>query len=192
MLFVISVAFLMEIIKDLDQKLKPLLDSLRQELSGIRTNRPTTKLVEDIKVDYLGQPMMVKQLGSISIVPPREIDVAVWDREAVSAVAKAIENSGRGMTPNIDGNLIRLNLPQLTDERRQELIKLIKSTVEQTKIKIRALRDDANKKAEADFKAKTISEDQKFKLRDQIQKAVDKVNQAIESLLLGKIKEIIE
>lgn len=182
----------MDILKDLEQKFKYLTDSLKQEFLNIRTNRPTPKLIENVKVDYMGQSMTVKQLGSISVVPPREIDISVWDRGAISPVAKAIENAGLGMTPNIDGNLIRLNLPPLTDERRQELVKLVKNTVEQTRIKIRAMRDDANKKTEADFKAKTISEDQKFKLRDQIQKAVDKVNAEIENLLAGKIKEINE
>lgn len=182
----------MDIIKDFEQKLKPLIESLKQELLNLRTNRPTPKLVENIKVDYMGQQLTLKQLGSISIVPPREIDVSVWDKNAVGPVAKAIETSGLGVTANIDGNLIRLNLPPLTDERRQELIKLVKSTAEQTRIKIRALRDEANKHAEAMFKDKKISEDQKFKTKKQIQDAVDKANAEIEKLLEAKIKEISE
>ncbi len=182
----------MDTTKDLEQKLKPVVEALKQEVLNLRTNRPTSKLVENIKVDYLGQPMLVKQLGSISIVPPREIDISVWDKNAAGPVAKAIESSGLGVNANIDGNLIRINLPALTAERRQELVKLLKSSSEQTKIKIRSLRDEANKEVEKEFKEKKIGEDQKFKLRDQVQKAVDKANQEVELLLVGKIKEINE
>jgi ribosome recycling factor len=180
------------LVKDLEKNLRVAVDGLKTELAGVRTNRPNPKLIEDIKVDYMGQQLTLKQLGSISIIPPREIDVSVWDKSAVPSVAKAIETSGRGLTANTDGNLIRINLPTLTDERRQELIKVVKSTTEQVKIKVRGLRDDANKQVESSFKAKQISEDQKFKTREQIQKAVDKINAEIETLLAGKIKEINE
>jgi len=179
-------------IKDLDQKLKTLSAGLKQEFLNIRGNRPTAALVENIKVDYAGQQFMIKQLGSISIVPPREIDISVWDKEAVGAVAKAIETVGGGLTANSEGNLIRIFLPALTDERRQELIKLIKAAAEQVKIRIRSLRDEENKKVEAQFKIKVLTEDQKFKGREQIQKAVDAVNQGIEAMVAAKVKEISE
>lgn len=177
-------------IKEFESKLKIIADGLKHEFSGIRANRPTTKLVEDIKVDYFDQQLPVKQLGSISIVPPREINISVWDKNAVAPVVKALEAAKLGMTPSSDGNVIRLNLPTLTDERRKELEKLIKGITEQSRIRIRGLRDDANKKTEQDFKDKNISEDQKFKSKKQIQEAVDKVNKDIETLLVGKIKEI--
>lgn len=182
----------MEFSKDLEVALKPALENLKQELSGVRTNRPHPGLVEDIKVEYLDQQLSLKQLGSISIIPPREIDINVWDVGALNAVIKAIETSGRGLTANVSGNLIRINLPMLTDERRQELAKLVKNMVEQAKIRIRGSRDEANKKVEAAFKAKTISEDQKFKGREQIQKVVDKMNADAEMLLATKLKEINE
>ena len=180
------------LIKDLEKNLKSVVEALKNELSGVRTNRPNPKLVEDIKVDYMGQQMTVKQLGTITIVPPREINISLWDKSAIAPLMKAIETSGRGLTANSDGNLIRINLPTLTDERRQELIKLAKSMTEQIKIRVRSLRDDVNKKVEASFKAKTLSEDQKFKGKDQIQKAIDKINAEIETALSGKIKEISE
>lgn len=178
--------------KDLEKAARPALESFKNELSGVRTNRPTPKLVEDIKVDYLEQQLSVKQLGSISVVPPREINISVWDQGSVNAVAKAIETSGRGLTANVSGNVIRINLPTLTDERRQELTKLVKNLTEQIKIKIRSLRDEVNKKIEAAFKAKTLSEDQKFKSKNQVQKIVDKLNAEAETLLVGKLKEISE
>lgn len=180
----------MEHAKELEQSARPLMEGLKTELSGIRTNRPNPQLVENVKVEYMEQQFTLKQLSSISIVPPREIDVNVWDKEAVNSVAKAIETSGMGLTANIQGNLIRIFLPTLTDERRQELTKLVKGMVEQIKIRIRAMRDDANKKVEAAFKTKTISEDQKFKSREQIQKVVDKLNADTEMLLAAKIREI--
>ena len=180
------------LIKDFEKNLKAVLEGFKNELFGIRANRPTAKLVEDIKVDYLGQILAIKQLGSISIAPPREIDINIWDKNAVGAAAKAIETSKLGVSANIDGNLIRINLPSLTQERREELVKLTGSVAEQNKIKIRSFRDEANKKVEQFFKEKKIGEDQKFKGKKQIQEAVDKINKDIENLLLAKIKEINE
>ena len=172
-------------LKQFELKLKSITESFKQEISGIRTNRPSPKLVEDIKVDYFNQKMTVKQLGSIAIVPPREININIWDKGAVGPVAKAIEVSGLGLSANIDGNLIRLNLPQLTDERRQELIKLIKSLTENSRIKIRSARDDINKKAKA-----LSDEDDKFKSLKKNQEMVDKYNKELEVNLENKIKEI--
>lgn len=180
------------LVKDLEKNAKMVVDALKIDLAGVRTNRPNPKLVENIKVDYMDQQLTVKQLGSISILPPREIDIAAWDAATVPAIAKAIETSGLGLTANTDGSLIRINLPTLTDERRQELNKLAKSTTEQIKIRIRGLRDDANKKIEAAFKGKSIGEDQKFKIKKQVQDAVDKINGEIENTLAAKIKEINE
>jgi ribosome recycling factor len=178
--------------KALEKLARPGVDNLKTELSGIRTNRPHPQLVEDIKVNYLDQQLSIKQLGSISIVPPREIDINVWDKGAMEPVMKAIETSGRGLTANSDGNLIRIYLPTLTDERRQELTKVVKNLTEQVKIRIRTLRDDTNKKIESAFKAKMLSEDQKFKAKEQVQKTTDKLNAEVELLLAGKIKEITE
>src|SRR3989344_8390243 len=180
----------MDFVKGLETSARQAIENLRGELSGVRTNRPSPKLVEDVKVNYMEQQMLLKQLGSISIVPPREIDVSVWDKEAVAAVVKAIETSGLGLTANSQGNLIRINLPMLTDERRLELTKFVKNLTEQTKIRVRNLREDANKKIEGAFKAKVISEDQKFKGKEQVQKVVDKTNADIEMHLAAKIKEI--
>ena len=179
------------LLKELDQKLKNILESLKLDFLNIRTNRPTAKFVEDVKVDYMDQQFMVKQLGSISIMPPKEIDITVWDKGAIGAVAKSIQEA-RNLTPNIDGNVLRINLPPLTDERRNEFIKLVKNAAEQTRIKIRGFRDDGNKKIEQMFKDKTVSEDQKFKGKKKIQEVVDKINQELEKLLESKIKEINE
>ena len=136
--------------------------------------------------------MPIKQVGSISVNPPREILISIWDKQAVSIVAKAIESSNLNVSANTDGNLIRINLPPLSAERRQELIKVVKKESEETKIKIRHLRDEENKKISQQEESGEITEDQKFKLKEQIQKAVDKANGDIEAMLDKKIKEIEE
>ena len=178
--------------KDVEVKLTVLVAGLKDGLSTIRTNRPSPRLVENISVQYLGAELTIRQLGSISIVPPREIDVSCWDKGAVPAVAAAIEKSGLGLTANVDGGLIRIYLPALTDERRNELVKFAKSITESTRIKIRNVRDDLNKQIEGEYKMKAITEDQKFKTREQVQKSVDKFNGEAETLLSQKIKEISE
>lgn len=171
-------------IKELEKSLQGVIQRFKDDMGGIRTNRPSPKLVEDIRVDYFDQKMTVKQLGSITIVPPREIDINVWDRNAVSPVIKAVEASALGVGANADGNLIRINLPQLTDERRQEFVKLAKQIAEQARIKIRTCRDDANKKS------KTLPEDLKFKSLKKVQELVDTANKDIEVHLVQKIDEI--
>ncbi len=181
-----------QLLKDLSNNLKSLIDALKLELSGIRTNRPSPKLVDNLKVQYMDQEFTIQQLGSITVVPPREIDISLWDPASVPSVVKAIETSGMGLTANNDGNLIRINLPALTDERRTELTKLVKNLTEQSKIRIRGLRDDANKKIESAFKEKLLTEDQKFKSREKVQDAIDKANGEIEIALSAKIKEISE
>jgi len=167
-----------------------LLESFKKEIAVIRGNRPSPVLVEDLKVDYFGQPLSVKQLGSISVVPPREIDINVWDKNAIPGVVKAIETAG--FSANFEGKLIRINLPPLTEERRQEFIKKVKKIGETFKIQLRTHRDEINKEIGGAFDAKEISEDQKFKLKEEIQKNVDSVNQEIENILTKKIKELQE
>lgn len=172
------------------EQIKKAVAAFKNEISGIRSNRPTGKLVEDIKVDYFGQQLLIKQLASIGVVPPREIHISVWDKNAVAPVAKAIEAASIGAGANIQGNTVIVNLPPLSEERRKEMVKLAKSVSEEHRIRVRSLRDDCNKKvrqAEAD---KSIAEDAKFKLQDKIQKEVDRANQEIEKSLNSKIAEI--
>ena len=136
--------------------------------------------------------MPIKQAGSISVNPPREILISVWDRQAVSIVAKAIESSNLNVSANTDGNLIRINLPPLSAERRQELAKVVKKESEEARIKIRSLRDEVNKKIRQREENGEITEDQELKLKEQIQKSIDKANKDIEEMLEKKIKEIEE
>jgi len=180
------------VLKDLEQKTKSILEAVKQELAGLRTNRPTPQLVEDIQVEYLGGMLKVKQLGSISILPPRDIQVSVWDKNAVLSVAKAIETSALKLNPSVSGNVVRIKMPPLTAERREEFIKVAKASAEKWRIKLRNLRDEANKKIVQALEAKTISEDQKFKSKEKIQETIDKINKEIDTALNNKIREITE
>ncbi|KKQ22333.1 MAG: Ribosome-recycling factor [Candidatus Wolfebacteria bacterium GW2011_GWC1_37_10] len=179
-------------VKELENKISESVKHFKESLAVIRSGRPSPKLLEDIQADYFGQKMPIKQLGSISIAPPREIQVSVWDKQAVVAASKAIEAANLGVSVNIDGNLIRVNLPALSTERRQELIKVAKKETEEARIKIRHLRDEANKKISSKEEAGEISEDDKFKFKEEIQKAVDKANKEIDEILANKTKEIEE
>jgi len=179
-------------IQSLEIKIKESLEYLKSQFAAVRGGRPSSKLVEDISIDYFGQRMPIKQAGSISVNPPREILISVWDRQAVSIVAKAIESSNLNVSANTDGNLIRINLPPLSAERRQELAKVVKKESEEARIKIRSLRDEVNKKIRQREENGEITEDQELKLKEQIQKSIDKANKDIEEMLEKKIKEIEE
>ena len=182
----------MDIIKELEQKMASLVEFLRQELMGVRSNRPSPRLVEDIPVEVYGQRMTVRQVGAISIQPPSSILISVWDKDVVSTVAKAIESSNLNVVANTDGTTIRINLPALTDERRQQIIKMVKKEVEEAKIKVRSLRDDENKRVAREAEEGNLTEDEKFKLKEQIQAIVDKGNKELDQLLEKKIVEINE
>jgi len=165
-----------ELIKSTESRAKELTQSFKQELSGFRTNRPNPQLLENIQVAYADQMLPIKHLGSISIQPPRELQIHVWDINAVAAVSKAIEGAKIGVTPSVQRNVVRVFLPPMSDERREELKRLVKALAEKFRIQLRALRDEANKKVENALRAKEISEDNKFKLRERIQKAIDMGN----------------
>lgn len=182
----------MDIIKELEQKMTSLVEFLRQELMGVRSNRPSPRLVEDIRVEIYGQQMTVRQVGAISIQPPSSILISVWDKGSVNTVAKAIESSSLNVVANVDGTTIRINLPALTDERRKEIIKMVKKDIEEAKIKIRSLRDDENKRVAREAEEGNLTEDEKFKLKEQIQAIVDKGNKELDQMLEKKIAEIME
>lgn len=177
---------------ELENKIKEVLNYFKEQLAAIRGNKPTPKLVEDIMVDSYGSKMPIKQLASIAVVLPREIQITSWDKQNVQLIAKAIESSNLNIGANVDGNLIRINLPPLSQERREEIIKIAKKESEETRIKIRHLRDEANKETKQQEENKKITEDQKFKLKDKIQKSIDAANKDIELILEKKIKEINE
>lgn len=175
----------MEHLKELKEKLDWLILAFKEELGSIRTNRPTPKLIEDISVDYSGAKLVIKQLASISVEPPRTLVVTPWDKATVSLIAKGIESANLGLGTAVSGNLVRVTLPPLTDERREELARLVKSMAEGIRIKMRQERDGVHKliNAEAD-------KDQKFRAKEELQKLVDAFNEKVDGLLETKISEI--
>jgi ribosome recycling factor len=181
-----------QILSELKVKGQGVMENLKKALAAVRTTRPSAALVEDIKVNYYNQMMSVKQLGTISIQPPREISIQIWDKEAVALAAKAIESSTLNLSANIDGQTIRIYLPELSQERRDELVKHIKKVTEEHRIQTRHLRDEANKKIQVAFEENELNEDQKFKTKEQVQKEVDELNEETEKALNNKIKEINE
>jgi len=181
----------MEIIDEFKKQLEAVLTSLKKELAVLRGNRPSPALVEDIKVSYYNQILTVKQLGSISVIPPREINVQIWDKQAVGNVVKALETSGYGFSVQNEGNLVRIFLPELSEERRKELLKKAKQIVEEHRIRVRNLRDEANKQVQKSFEEHKFNEDQKFKLKESVQKEVEQFNNEIEKSLEKKIQEIM-
>ncbi|MFA6353150.1 MAG: ribosome-recycling factor, partial [Candidatus Paceibacterota bacterium] len=151
----------------------------------------TPALVEDITVEYYGQKLPIKQMGSISVVLPREIQITVWDASAVNAIAKAVSNA-LNLSASPDGNTVHVNLPSLTQERKDEIIKMIKAKTEDTRIKSRNARDDIKKKMSDQEKEGGITEDERFKISEDIQKDIDKFNKEIDEILEKKIVEINE
>lgn len=175
----------MEHLKELEQKFNTLALKLKDELSSVRTNRPTPKLVDSIKAEYAGQFLAVNQLGSISVEPPRSIIVTPWSTDSAPSIVKAIEAANIGVSAVQQGNVVRITLPELTEERRQELIKLVGKMAEETRIRMRIERDEINKiiNQEAD-------KNEKFRAKEALQKLVDKFNQEVDGVIDAKIQEI--
>ncbi len=181
-----------QIAKDLETTLAGVTGRLKQEMGGIRGNRPSVEMVQDLRINLYDQSLTIRELGSISVVPPRMIQITVWDQEAVGPVANAINNAHVGLSASNDGTTIRATLSALGDERREELGKLVKKTAEAVRIQVRAHRDDAMKRLNAAEGAKEITKDDLFRGKEKIQKIVDKANADIEGMVDAKIQELGE
>lgn len=179
-------------LKELEHHLRLAVERFKLDLQGIRTSRPTTQLIENIEAEYAGGRFPVKQLASLGVKPPREIDITVWDQAAVNPIVKALQDAKVGLSLSNEGNVIRAFLPPLSEERREELTKLTKKIAEETRIKIRTSRDDTQKKMKAAEARKELNEDQMFKGKEKIQKLVDEMNRQVETLVEGKLKELRE
>lgn len=165
---------------------------LADETRGIRTGRASPALVENIRVEYYGSPTPLRQLASITVPEPRMIIIKPYDMSVLGEIARSIQKSELGINPQNDGKLIRLNLPPLSEERRKQLSRMVKDIGERHKISLRNIRRDALKLAEDEEKAKTLSEDEKFKVKDEIQKLLDKYEKEVNASVDKKIREIME
>lgn len=181
--------------KDYIDNVKPEFDKalkfLEQEISKIRTSRASPALVEDIEVNAFGSRFTIKQLGAISTPQTNQIVIQPWDVSYIEPIEKAISQSGLGMSCAVDKNVIRLNLPLLTEEYRQILTKNLNEKSEQARQVIRRWRDDSWNKIQNGHKEKKISEDDKFRGKDDLQKVVDEYNEKIKNLIEKKKQEIV-
>ena len=157
-----------ELSKDLRKRMETSSQSAKSEISGIRAGRATPGMLDSIKIDAYGQKMSINQIGNITTPDPRTINVEVWDASNVSLVDKSLRESNLGINPIIEGNLIRLPLPQLTEERRNEFLKVIGKIVEASKVAIRNIRRDGIEKVKSSEKEKNISQDESKKFQNEI------------------------
>jgi ribosome recycling factor len=175
-----------------EEKMQKALDALRKEYATLRAGRATTSLLDKIAVDYYGTPTPVNQVANISVPEPRMIVIQPWEKNMLSAIEKAIMKSDLGLSPNSDGTVIRLNIPQLTQQRRTELVKVVHKKSEEARVAIRNLRRDANEAVKKAEKDKTISEDEAKKGQDDMQKLTDKYIKEVDKVMAAKEKEIME
>ena len=181
-----------DVLKDVEHKMKKTVEATEREFSTIRTGRAHASLVEGVTVDYYGAATPIKQLATISTPEPRLIVIQPWDKSCMGEVEKAILKSNLGITPNNDGKVIRIGIPTLTAERREELDKVLKKISEEGKVSLRTARRVANEDLEKLEKDKAITEDEKFKGKDGVQKMIDKYTKEIDEHLARKEKEIQE
>lgn len=182
--------------KDIINKIRPELDKvinfLERELQSIRASMVSPSLVENIEVECFGQKFLLKQLAAISVPEPREILIQPWDNSYIEGIVKALEKRPFGASPIVDKNLIRINLPPLSEEFRKDLLLMISQKKEQAKQTVRRWREEAWGEIQAKFREGKISEDNKYRAKDELQELVDEYNEKIEEIGKRKKKEIIE
>jgi len=177
---------------DLNRRMHGALEVLKHDLAGLRTGRASTALLDPIAVEVYGANMPINQVATVSVPEPRLLTVQVWDRSNIAAVDKAIRNAGIGINPIVDGQLIRLPIPDLTEERRKELAKLAGQYAEKARIAVRNVRGDARDALKTDEKKKDISEDEHKRLDAEVQKLTDEAIKEIDDVLAHKDKEILQ
>ncbi len=181
-----------EVILIMSDKMGKSVESFKKELSKVRTGRASLSIVEDISVDAYGSGMPLNQVCTLTIPESRLIAIQPWDPQMLPAIEKAILKSGVGLTPVNDGKIIRLNIPQLTEERRQELVKAVKKTAEEFRVAIRNIRREAIDTLKKQKKDKEISEDEMFKFQDEAQAETDIYIKKIDGVTGSKEKEVME
>jgi ribosome recycling factor len=181
-----------DILREAAERMQAALNALEEDLSGIRTGRASPGLVERLTVDYYGTYTPMIQLASISVPEPRQLLIRPFDPSSLKDLEKAIMASDLGLTPNNDGKVIRLTIPQLTEERRRELVKVVRNRMEETKVKIRNVRRDLIRDLREFEKEGLISEDDQERGEKDLQELTDKINDKVEEIGERKEKEIME
>ncbi|MBC6003723.1 MAG: ribosome recycling factor [Paeniclostridium sordellii] len=177
--------------KQLEEKMSRTIEALKTEFTTIRAGRANAQMLDKIRVDYYGTPTPINQVGAISVPEPRTLMINPWDKTAMPEIEKAIRNSDLGLNPTNDGQVIRISVPALTEERRKELAKQASKVAEEFKVRLRNERRDANDKLKKMEKEGEITEDDLKKSQDEVQKVTDKFIKEVDSLLKAKEQDIM-
>lgn len=180
-----------ELKKNAEQKMQKSLEALKHDLAKVRTGRAHTGLLDHIQVDYYGSPMPINQVANLTLLDARTIGVQPWEKNMVAKVEKAIRDSDLGLNPATQGDVIRVPMPALTEERRKELIKVVKHEGENAKVAVRNLRRDAIAHLKDALKKKEISEDDERRAQDDVQKLTDRYVAEVDKLVVEKEKDLM-
>ncbi len=178
--------------KNYSLKMDKSIQSFKKDISTLRTGRANANMLDTIKIDVYGQLMPIEQLATVSVPEARLISIQVWDKGNIALIDSAIQKSELGINPQVDGQIIRLRIPDLTEERRKDLIKILKNMGEKGKISIRNIRREANEELKKKLKDKNITEDENKNFEKNVQKLTDINIQNIDKILSGKEKEILQ
>ncbi len=177
--------------KTTEQKMTKSLETLKADFGKVRTGRAHTGILDHVNVDYYGNPTPINQIANLTLVDARTIGVQPWEKSMVGAVEKAIRDSDLGLNPATNGDMIRVPMPMLTEERRRDLIKVVKAEAENAKVAVRNVRRDANEQLKKLLKDKTVSEDEERRAQDDIQKLTDRFVGEIEKALQAKETDLM-
>lgn len=177
---------------DVERRMEGAVQALRHELGGLRTGRASASLLEPLQIEAYGSRMAINQVATISVPEPRMLSVQVWDRGMVGAVEKAIRESSLGLNPQTEGQVLRIPIPELNEQRRKELVKVAHKYSEDARVAVRHVRRDALDRVKKLLKAKSIGEDDEKRLEGRIQKLTDGAVSEIDAVLAGKEKEIMQ
>ena len=181
-----------KILKDTEGKMEKTLSSLKTDLNKVRTGRASLSLFDDIRVDYYGTPTPLNQVATLAVPESRLITIQPWDTSVTAEIEKAVLKSELGLTPSSDGKIIRIPIPRLTEERRKELVKVVKKMAEAAKVALRNIRREVNDQFKGLEKNKKISQDQLHQMMEKVQISTDKYIEKVDAALTAKEKEILE
>ena len=180
-----------EIKQSAEQKMGKSLEALKNDLGKVRTGRASTGILDHVMVDYYGNPTALPQVANVSLIDSRTIGVSPWEKKMVGAVEKAIRDSDLGLNPATHGEIIRVPMPALTEERRRELIRVVRGEAEGARVAVRNIRRDANGALKEMLKAKSATEDEERRTQDEVQKLTDKYIGEIDKMLADKEKDLL-
>jgi ribosome recycling factor len=181
-----------ELINQIESQMQKTLDKMKSDFATLRTGRASSALLENIRVDYYGAATPINQLANVSVPEARMLEIRAWDKGAMGAIEKAIQKSDLGLTPSNDGSIIRLQIPKLTEERRKDLIRVVRKMSEEYRVSIRNERRDGVEKLKKSEKAKEITEDDLKSAEQEIQKMTDSHIKKVDEMLAAKERDIME